>query len=48
MIGVQEGLGPIAMWHGDAGYDAGDAAAQGARHRLTMSKSGPWQYDRTG
>ena len=46
-IGVQEGLGPIAMWHGDAGYEVGDAAAEGARHRLTMSKSGPWQYDRT-
>jgi 8-oxo-dGTP pyrophosphatase MutT (NUDIX family) len=46
-IGVQEGLGPIAMWHGDAGYEVGDAAAEGARHRLTMSKSGPWRYDRT-
>jgi len=41
-----EDAGPIAMWHGDAGYEAGDADAPGARHRLRMHKSG-WSYERT-
>jgi 8-oxo-dGTP pyrophosphatase MutT (NUDIX family) len=44
-ISVQEGS-PIALWHGDAGYAAGDAALSGARHRLSMVKSG-WRYERT-
>ncbi|MFX3658126.1 MAG: NUDIX hydrolase [bacterium] len=30
----------VAMWHGDAGYDAHDPDADGARHRLVMSTSG--------
>jgi 8-oxo-dGTP pyrophosphatase MutT (NUDIX family) len=38
--------GPIAMWHGDAGYEASDADAPGARHRLRMRASG-WFYERT-
>jgi len=38
--------GPIAIWHGDAGYEAGDASLPGARHRLSMRKSG-WSYERS-
>jgi hypothetical protein len=30
----------IAMWHGDAGYEAGDATAEGHRHRLVMAEQG--------
>jgi hypothetical protein len=37
-IGVTDGVGPVAMWHGDAG----DPSVVGARHRLTMQKGGPW------
>ena len=47
VIGVQEGVGPVALWHGDAGYEEGEADAEGPRHRLTMTKGGPWSYDRT-
>ncbi len=32
--------GPIAMWAGDAGYEAHDAALQGSRHRLEMFPDG--------
>lgn len=46
VIGVEEGVGPIAMWHGDAGHESGDPAAEGGRHRLTMVKGGPWRYER--
>ncbi len=46
-IGVLDGVGPVAMWHGDAGYEAGDATRDGARHRLTMVKGGPWRYERS-
>ena len=35
----------VALWHGDAGYDAGDATLPGARHRLVMSSRG-WRYQR--
>ncbi len=45
-IGVVEGQGPVAMWHGDAGYAGTDASAPGARHRLTMPKGGTWAYER--
>lgn len=38
--------GPTAMWHGDAGYEASDADAPGARHRLRMHARG-WSYERT-
>ncbi len=30
----------VAMWHGDAGYDAWDANIPGARHRLAMERGG--------
>ena len=30
----------IAMWRGDAGYDIGDADADGARHRLVLAPGG--------
>ncbi len=39
--------GPIAMWEGDAGYESGDAPTLGARHRLTMAKTG-FTYDDSG
>jgi 8-oxo-dGTP pyrophosphatase MutT (NUDIX family) len=34
----------IAMYHGDAGYENGDASAEGPRHRLWMSTT--WRYER--
>ncbi len=37
--------GPVALWHGDAGYDACDVACAGPRHRLCMRASG-WRYER--
>ncbi len=37
--------GPVAIWHGDAGYDESDAARPGARHRLSMRKAA-WLYER--
>jgi len=46
-IGVVEGMGPVAMWHGDAGYDVGDPSIETSLHRLSMRKGGPWSYDRT-
>lgn len=44
-IGVVEG-GAVALWEGDAGYDAGDPHAPGARHRLWLLDDG-WRYERT-
>jgi len=38
--------GPIALWHGDAGYDARAHDLPGERHRLNMRKSG-WLYERS-
>ena len=38
--------GLSVLWHGDAGYDDGDAAREGPRHRLWMVDSG-WRYERT-
>jgi 8-oxo-dGTP pyrophosphatase MutT (NUDIX family) len=35
-----------AMWQGDAGYDDGDLAKAGARHRLWMLPTG-WRYERS-
>jgi len=46
VIGLSE-HGPVAMWHGDSGYDAGDPSATAPHHRLTMKKSAPWLYVRT-
>ena len=45
-IGVGD-AGPVAIWHGDAGYETTDPAALGARHRLTMVKGGRWTYERS-
>lgn len=30
----------VALWHGDAGYDAWDASIAGDRHRIVMAKDG--------
>jgi 8-oxo-dGTP pyrophosphatase MutT (NUDIX family) len=37
--------GPVAMWHGDAGYESGDPSLPGRRHRLVMGSR--WRYERT-
>ena len=36
----------IAMWTGDAGYENGDPAENGSRHRLVMAKDTTWSYER--
>ncbi|MGZ8766420.1 MAG: NUDIX hydrolase [Acidimicrobiia bacterium] len=36
----------VAMWHGDAGYESGDAGADGSRHRLRMADDS-WTYERS-
>jgi 8-oxo-dGTP pyrophosphatase MutT (NUDIX family) len=46
-IGVGES-GPIALWHGDAGYASSDPSMTGPLHRLTMVKGGQWRYERSG
>jgi 8-oxo-dGTP pyrophosphatase MutT (NUDIX family) len=46
VIGLSE-VGPVAMWHGDAGYASADPAAEGDHHRLTMDKKAGWRYTRT-
>ncbi len=38
--------GMVAIWDGDAGYEANDPTAAGARHRLWMLESG-WQFERS-
>lgn len=38
--------GVVILWHGDAGYEDGDAARAGDRHRLLMLDAG-WHYERT-
>ncbi len=43
-IGVSDD-GPVALWHGDAGWEASDIQIAGPRHRLSMSSSG-WIYER--
>ncbi len=35
----------MAMWAGDAGYENGDPATAGPRHRLVMAPDG-WSYER--
>ena len=37
----------VAMWAGDAGYETGDLAADGPRHRLLMTESGGWRFERS-
>ena len=39
--------GHVAMWLGDAGYDATDPTVPGARHRLTMIDGG-FEFDDSG
>ncbi|MCU1463043.1 MAG: ADP-ribose pyrophosphatase [Acidimicrobiales bacterium] len=36
----------VAVWRGDAGYDDGDLAKAGPRHRLWMLPDG-WRYERS-
>lgn len=43
---VVEGEGPIALWHGDAGYTSSEAHVEGPRHRLHMNQ-GLWRYERS-
>jgi 8-oxo-dGTP pyrophosphatase MutT (NUDIX family) len=43
-IAVVEG-GAVALYHGDAGYETSEPAAEGGRHRLWMLDSG-WYYER--
>ena len=38
--------GGVALWHGDCGYESGDATLVGARHRLCMYAAS-WYYERT-
>jgi 8-oxo-dGTP pyrophosphatase MutT (NUDIX family) len=35
----------VALWFGDAGFDASDASIEGSRHRLWMTDAG-WRYER--
>ena len=44
-IAVDDG-GPMALWHGDAGYEDGDPANPGPRHRLRM-RDERWIYERS-
>lgn len=39
--------GPVAMWHGDAGYATTDPSVPGPRHRLEMFARG-YRYDDSG
>jgi len=34
----------IVLWHGDAGYEAGDPGVDGPRHRLVMAPAG-WSFE---
>ena len=38
--------GPVALWHGDAGYEDSEASRPGSRHRLVM-KDDRWCYERS-
>jgi 8-oxo-dGTP pyrophosphatase MutT (NUDIX family) len=43
-VTLQEG-GAVAMWHGDAGYEANDPDLPGPRHRLWLLREG-WRLER--
>lgn len=43
----QQGEDLVAMWAGDAGYDAGEPDTPGKRHRLTMGEDG-FRFDDSG
>lgn len=36
----------VVLWHGDAGYDNGDATAPGGRHRLVVARAG-WRLEKS-
>jgi 8-oxo-dGTP pyrophosphatase MutT (NUDIX family) len=36
----------VVLWHGDAGYDTGDADAPGGRHRLLLARAG-WRLEKS-
>ena len=36
----------VVLWHGDAGYDTGDATAPGGRHRLVLARAG-WRLEKS-
>ncbi|MDZ7675066.1 MAG: NUDIX domain-containing protein [Acidimicrobiales bacterium] len=38
--------GIVTMWHGDAGYESGEADTPGPRHRIVL-RDGPWRYERS-
>ena len=40
---AKDGDDLVALWHGDAGYETGDASVPGPRHRLVMATTG-WRY----
>jgi 8-oxo-dGTP pyrophosphatase MutT (NUDIX family) len=40
---VEDGM--VALYHGDVGYESGDAQGAGPRHRLWMLRDG-WTYER--
>jgi 8-oxo-dGTP pyrophosphatase MutT (NUDIX family) len=42
---VKGAAGTAALWHGDAGYDAGDLELPGPRHRLWIG-GGTWSVER--
>ncbi len=39
-LGKTESGERVAIWHGDAGYEAWDPKVAGERHRITMAKTG--------
>jgi len=43
---VVEGGGPIALWHGDAGYATNELHVEWPRHRLHMNQA-IWRYERS-
>lgn len=43
---AKDGDDLVALWHGDAGYESGDATTPGPRHRLVMAATG-WRYERS-
>jgi 8-oxo-dGTP pyrophosphatase MutT (NUDIX family) len=43
---VRSGHDLVALWHGDAGYEDGQADRPGGRHRLWMLADG-WRYERS-
>ena len=37
----------VLLWDGDAGYESGDPARGGERHRITLAKGEPPRYERS-